>query len=220
VLDDDPAAWPLGRGLTLEGFSFQGLSIPPDMTPSWRDRLPAWVRRRTGEQAWLDRRFEWLRCQADDRWSPYPYGQLAAALGQAGHETASRDVAIERERQRTRRGGLDRPSRLARRLLGAVVGYGYRPGFALLWAALVIAVGGLAFHRLHERDFTHKPNPPTYHSLAYSLDAFLPIVNLHQEEARVPRALGWNVYLWIHIGLGWVLTTLGIAGVTGIVRRE
>jgi hypothetical protein len=29
-----------------------------------------------------------------------------------------------------------------------------------------------------------------------------------------------RVYRWFHIGIGWLLFTLGIAGVTGVVRKE
>jgi hypothetical protein len=29
-----------------------------------------------------------------------------------------------------------------------------------------------------------------------------------------------RVYRWVHIGVGWLLITLGVAGVTGLVRKE
>jgi len=39
-----------------------------------------------------------------------------------------------------------------------------------------------------------------------------------------PSTVTWvrflRVYRWIHIGVGWLLITLGIAGVTGLVRKE
>ena len=218
VLDDDPGAWPRGHNLTLEGFSYRGLDIPGDLGVGPRSSLARLRRHRP--EGWLGARIDWLLSQPCDRWSPYPYGQLAAALRQAGHDSAARVVSIERERQRRHRGGLNRASKLANRIVGLTIGYGYRPWIALVWAAIVMAVGAAVFSHLHPRDFTIKDNPPVYHPLGYSIDAFLPIVNLHQEDARTPKALGWSIYLWIHIALGWLLTTLGIAGVTGLIRRE
>jgi hypothetical protein len=45
--------------------------------------------------------------------------------------------------------------------------------------------------------------------------------------AHTPRKTTWwtslqflRVYRWVHIGVGWLLITLGIAGITGLVRKE
>ncbi|NEP39316.1 MAG: hypothetical protein F6K35_08650 [Okeania sp. SIO2H7] len=66
------------------------------------------------------------------------------------------------------------------------------------------------------------------------LDTFIPIVDLHQQEFWLPnpkkgeeiplilfkvkagRLLRW--YLWIHIIFGWILTSLWVAGFSGLVR--
>jgi hypothetical protein len=69
------------------------------------------------------------------------------------------------------------------------------------------------------------PNYPTFCALLYSLDAFLPIVNLHQEDYWLPSAtmkygkIYW-FYLWFHIICGWVMTTLLVATLTGLIRRD
>jgi hypothetical protein len=54
----------------------------------------------------------------------------------------------------------------------------------------------------------------------YSVDAFLPIVDLGQASARSPIGLVPNIALWLEVCLGWLLTTLGIVGVTGRVRKD
>jgi len=57
-----------------------------------------------------------------------------------------------------------------------------------------------------------------------ALDTFLPIINLGQKHRWMPNPQlgGWGkylrMYLWGHIGLGWLLTTLFVAGLTPIVR--
>jgi hypothetical protein len=71
----------------------------------------------------------------------------------------------------------------------------------------------------------------------YSIDAFFPFVNLHQEHYWWPdshasreyvlfgrrltlsgRALRY--YLWFEIGAGWLLSAIILAGVTGLLRSD
>ena len=64
-----------------------------------------------------------------------------------------------------------------------------------------------------------------FNSLIYSLDTFLPIVDLHQENYWLPgldKPWSWfnRAYLWLHIVLGWMLTSIGVAGLTGIIKKD
>ena len=71
--------------------------------------------------------------------------------------------------------------------------------------------------------------------LLYSLDVFLPFVNLHQEHYWWPDAeakgestiFGYRLnvrgslvlyYLWLQIIAGWLLSAIFIAGMTGLIR--
>jgi hypothetical protein len=73
--------------------------------------------------------------------------------------------------------------------------------------------------------------------LLYSLDVFLPFVNLHQEHywwpdgratgdfavlgGRVPiRGSILRCYLWLQIIAGWILSAIFLAGVTGLIRGD
>jgi len=73
--------------------------------------------------------------------------------------------------------------------------------------------------------------------LLYSLDVFLPFVNLHQEHYWWPdaeasgrcRVLSATVscrgsfvlyYLWAQIIAGWILSAIFVAGVTGLIRGD
>lgn len=217
VLDDDPDNW-ASADLVLEGLTYQRIALPAVVESRGAGRWR--LRGATELTAWLSKRLQWLNAQPADRWSPDPYGQLGETLRRAGHDSAATGVFIERERRRRTRGGLSRPSRAWSLLLGAVLGHGYRPWRALIWAVTVIAIGAAAFGTLDERRFHTEKGAPPYSAIGYSADAFLPIVDLHQESQRSPLELEWNVVLWIHIGLGWILTTLGVAGVTGLVTRR
>ncbi len=73
--------------------------------------------------------------------------------------------------------------------------------------------------------------------LLYSLDVFLPFVNLHQEHYWWPdadahgeymilkrkiRVAGGTlrIYFWLQIIAGWLLSAIFIAGVTGLLRND
>ena len=80
----------------------------------------------------------------------------------------------------------------------------------------------------------------TFCPWVYSLDTFLPIVDLHQEGRWLPNRGGgdlvtafcpdryvgitWGellyMWFWLEILLGWLLTTLALAGLTGLIRRD
>ena len=66
---------------------------------------------------------------------------------------------------------------------------------------------------------------PCLQPVLYSLDAFLPIVDLHQEKYWLPdssKKMGWlfQAYLWLHISFGWILSTVFVAGLTGLVKKD
>ena len=80
-----------------------------------------------------------------------------------------------------------------------------------------------------------KEGYPKFSFIVYSLDLFLPIIDLHQAKYWEPNANGgrmlfecrWfqfhsgrllRLYMWIHILLGWLLTMLLVAGLRGLVR--
>lgn len=66
----------------------------------------------------------------------------------------------------------------------------------------------------------------TFHPVAYATDLLVPIVNLGQEQAWAPStsrsAWGWHGWWlrWFAKLIGWVLTALGAAALTGAIRRN
>ena len=65
----------------------------------------------------------------------------------------------------------------------------------------------------------------TFNAVAYSADLLIPIVNLGQEDAWAPSTSrspwGWHAWWvrWVAKVLGWVITALGAAAVTGAIRK-
>ncbi|MFQ5508535.1 MAG: hypothetical protein ACE5FN_04265 [Leptospirillia bacterium] len=131
---------------------------------------------------------------------------------------------------------------------GKTIAYGHQPFRALGLALLVILLGQSVFMDGDKNDRFVPASPPVllknggippagypaFQSLVYSVDTFFPIVDLHQEKYWLPeKAHGCFVdqggtpcswfyrgYLWFHIAAGWVLTTLFVAGLSGLVRKE
>jgi hypothetical protein len=206
-LDDRHVNWP-EDALVLEGIQLGGIAM------------------RSDDDA-IQRRLTWLVPAEDDDWSPQPYGQVISAMRLAGEEDRARKVAIERERDRRSKGGLSKTSKAWNWLLDVTIRYGYRPYRAFGGAAIVILVcwvvysGGFGVFDLFDPVLYEqtKKNPELYR-LVYSLDAFLPIVDLGQASEHTPKGLLGHITLWTEICLGWLLTTLGVVGVTGLIRNE
>jgi hypothetical protein len=198
VLLDDEASWP--KQQYLDGFTYDALFEGPQVS----------VRQRLG----------WLR--RDPRgYSPQPYEQLAAVYRRAGREQDARLVAIAK--QRARRQQLTWPAKLWSLLLGALVGHGYRTGYAGLWLAGWLAVGTLLCAAAYPGQFRPAKSPPqavpAFQPAVYALDVLLPVVNLTQETAWV--AIGWvRWWVWASILAGWVLTTAVLAALTGLLKRD
>jgi len=233
---DDAASWPAAGNLDLTGFVYGGFS---------------------GGPADAESRLKWIHRQArSDLAQPQPYRQLALVLRQSGAEEGATRVEIARESALTEYGGLPLSERVWRMALRLTIAYGYRPLRALWWILLFVMVRTALFEwgyraRLitptEESAYesfcaTGEPPPhyPPFSSFVYSLENFLPVVDLHQEtywrpnprhrrandkpataaeslrETLPARILRW--YLWLHILAGWTITPLLFAGLAGLLR--
>jgi hypothetical protein len=160
------------------------------------------------------RRLAWLQ-RAGDSHHPQPYEHLAEHYRQLGQDDDARAVLLAR--QRLRRRSLRLPARLWGYLEDATVGYGYRPGRALVWLLALTAVVAVVFLITPPRPI--QPNHPGFQPAAYALDLILPILDLGQEKAFVPvGATQWIA--WTSALAGWLLATTVIAGITRRLVRS
>lgn len=66
----------------------------------------------------------------------------------------------------------------------------------------------------------------TFQPIAYGFDVVVPIVNIGQEAAWAPSTTrgpwGWHLWWlrWVLSILGWVVTAVGAAAITGIIRQD
>ncbi len=233
---DDEASWPAPGNLAINGFVYGEIAGGPS----------------DGES-----RLRWLGLQRPD-YHPQPFRQLAKVLSEMGRDDGAVQVRIAKEIAQRRFGHESLPQRAWSLMMQYTIGFGYVPLRALWWIAGFVGLGTILFgwgYRMRiitpteeaaYREFVASgdapPHYPVFNPLVYSLENFLPVVELHQDkywrpnprhrvsgratrsgEPRDPssvpsRLLRW--YLWLHILAGWTITPLLFAGLSGLVRPD
>ncbi len=245
-LKDEPIGPGAAYPIRLDGFTYQDFSRHTDTNVKAR-------------LSWLDRR------PSDTPFIAQPYEHLAKVLTALGHRHDAQTVLMHKERllrleNRSHQSGLSRLASLGLDgVLRWTVGYGYRPGRALVLALFcILGLSAVFYKTWHTGDFAPNAAPvlvsanwekatdlapqnpaqywatqtaagldwETFHPIAYAADLFIPIVDLGQESAWAPSTArsnwGWISWWlrWFAKGLGWIVTALGAAAVTGLIRRD
>nr|WP_244501083.1 oxidoreductase [Streptomyces sp. TP-A0874] len=193
-LVDRSSSWPGPGGLAMAGFSYETL-IPRGPFP-------------------LHRRLEWVAA-ATPEYAPEPYEQLAHALRAGGEDADAREVLLAK--QRRRRETLPVAGKLWGFLQDWTVAYGYRPGRAAIWMALLWAMGAAVFS--HSQPHPIKPDEaPELNPSLYALDLLVPVIDLGQQSYFDPGGrLQWAASALIV--LGWMLATTVAAGASRLLNR-
>lgn len=233
-LIDDEKSWPQPGRLAIDGFVYKDFYGGPSDAPS---RL-RWVGLQAGPHP------PWLNVPSG--FHPQPYRELAKVLRERGDEAGARDVLIAEDQALY--AGRSLPVRAWGQLLRVTIGYGHAPLRAVIWSLAIVVLGWsvvLIANRAGVMRPTWPETPPAMadsdyeplHPLLYSLDVFLPFVNLHQEHYWWPRPgasggcklMGITIrcrgsvvrlYLWLQIIAGWLLSAIFLAGVTGLLRND
>jgi sRNA-binding regulator protein Hfq len=235
TLWDDERSWPKPGELLLDGLVYEKLfeTAPQD----------------------ADTRIKWLRLQPKDPFLPQPYEQLADVLWNMGKDAEAKKILIAKNKDRVKWGlKLTLPEWCWYRNLGPMIGFGYQPTKALSFILIFISFGWLLFgigywdgqvtppsdsayvklnHNIsvNSQDRQLLDVYPKFNFLVYSIDSFVPLVDLHQAKywlpnanqgpelftiAKLPVRTGGllRLYLWIHTSMGWILSTLFVAGLS------
>jgi hypothetical protein len=210
-LSDDEESWPAQGNLYLDGFVYNHFygGSPQD----------------------AQSRLRWLERQPPGIFTPQPYEQLAKVLREDGDDAGARTVLIAMETARRQYGNLSRWERCWSWILYETIRYGYDTWQALWFIGGFVIFGTVLFFfgRRREaitqidKEWTEHFRP--FNPLVYSLETFLPLVDLQQAKHWAPksegstfgRCLRW--YLWLHILMGWFFTSMLIAGITGLVQK-
>ena len=226
---DEEKSWPEPGNLLIDGLTYDGFGA--------------------GSPLDVQSRLRWISLQppVPGGFEPQPYRQLAKVYRESGLDSEAVQMLIAEADARYSRYGL--VGRLWGSFLRTTVGYGHRPLRAILWSFAVIVLGWLMV-RVAKRAGVMRPTWPENAPVAqsgddyerlypflYSLDVFLPFVNLHQEQYWWPKAaakgqcrvFGYRLtlpgtivlyYLWLQIIAGWLLSAIFVAGVTGLMRND
>jgi hypothetical protein len=228
LLSDDAQSWPEAGRLWLDGFVYDTIAAGAPIQA--KDRL------------------NWLARQPKDNFWPQPYEQLTYVLRRMGHQRDARKIAIAKQRALRRSGQLGKGARIWNLFLGATIGHGYRPLRAMLWMLLVVVIGTGVFWQAGRVGLMMPSNEAVYHEMAYdrqggvrqphwqpdfqpafySVDVFLPFVDLHQKSSwwlhqRMSPDWAFLVcesYFLVHTSLGWLLTGLLVAALTGLIKKD
>jgi len=229
-LIDQERSWPTPGNLLIDGFTYTGFGQLPNLGTTLID---------------AHTRLGWLRLQPPG-FHPQPYRQLAKVLRENGDEPGAIRVLIAGEDERYRQYGW--PGAILGGFLKRTIGYGHRPMLTVFWMLGVVGIGWLmaaigkrsGVMRLTWPETTPPPTGDPVGGLSpllYSLDVFVPFVNLHQEHYWWPdeaatgeyKIFGYKFpvhgsllrrYLWLQIFAGWLLSAIFIAGVTGLIRSD
>jgi hypothetical protein len=224
ALADDEQSWPAPGKLSLDGFDYHTIATDSPQKASIR--------------------LKWLGLQPG--FYPQPYRQLARVMREGGNDAGAVTVLIAMEDSRLANSGLFWS--IWGGFLKRTIGYGHRPLLTLFWSLIVVLLGW-ALAAIGARTGVMRPTWPEsvphsseasyeeFHPLIYSLDVFLPFVDLHQEHYWWPdaRASGnfaifgnelrisgrmLRYYLWLQVIAGWLLSAIFVAGVTGLLRNN
>ena len=219
---DRRGSWPKPGALELNGFEYDEFAFDAPTSAAAR-------------KDWLKRQEPFL---------PQPYEQAIRVLRRMGHDRDAREIAIAKQVALRESGRLTRWGRTWNHILEITVSYGYEPWRALRWAIAFWLLGITLFDAgfrdglmspADSRVFLHEafifggswlpPDYPRFIAPLYSLDVFLPIVDLHQESRWLPNmrnGWGWALwgYMWFHIAAGWVLTSVFVAALTGLIKKD
>ena len=150
------------------------------------------------------------------------YGTLEAFFVHQGY-TDDADDAYVAGRVRERRETMSALSvGYYANLLLQTVGYGRHPERAILACALVVALGCWVFKpaKMVPQTVAESSEPRQYNRFWYSLELFLPIVELKSVDAWEPKSefRFLRHYMRIHVLLGWILVPIALAAQSGLIK--
>lgn len=232
TLRDDEESWPKKDELFLHGLVYDEIhNTAPRKAKS---------------------RIDWLQRQGSF-WHQ-PYEQLTAVFRKSGDDAEAKKILIAKNKDKVRLTKLTWSEWWWYRVFGCIIGYGYQPWRAFWIGLVIVFVGWILFWTGSRADVmtptkdtiyvskgngenSHVSNDyPKFNALVYSLDVFVPLIDLRQASYWLPNAnrdgelhiseeryiplsgKALCCYFWFEIIAGWVLTTLLIVGVTGLVR--
>ena len=100
-----------------------------------------------------------------------------------------------------------------------VLGYGRSALTPFLWSCLFVLLGLFTFQKRDKMiEISDDGKPPEFSAAWYSLELFLPVVDLGMAKAWRPSTRLLQTYARVHQIAGWVLVPVALAAITGVAR--
>jgi hypothetical protein len=256
--------------LVLDGFVYEHLENPAGLERT--QAPPGWWASRSDTGA-AGMRTRWLEAQShedlDTRFKPQAWVQLARRLAAQGYHEDAREIAIALRRRHRKSASASRSARLQGWFLDVFALYGFNPWRTVVWMVLFVALfAGLwawaaagcgradckdeqvfvmaLKSNFGQEDTKAEANYPAFNALAYSLDVFLPFIDLGFETHWRPNigyrplaamplpdvpAVGpmrpaltvggllYSLYV-LEMLIGLILASLAVTGFTGLLKGE
>jgi hypothetical protein len=148
------------------------------------------------------------------------YRNLEAFFQRQGNPELADKIFVD-QKQRERKEVLQGIAWWWSLLLDVLVRHGRSPSRGFLWSALFICIGAFVFWRRNGMEPQKSEDTSRkYNAAWYSLDLFLPFIDLQAASVWIPRNDRWIArnYMRVHTLLGWILIPIGLAALTGIIE--
>jgi hypothetical protein len=160
-------------------------------------------------------RHKWVRSAVS--YDPGVWHRLADVYRREGRDGEATATSIAMQNDRMVRAGLPSYRRMGHWLLRVLIGHGYRPWLAVAWALLVITAFATVVSLERDHLVAVEGANDSLQPLVYSADTFLPVIDFGLGGQWI--ATGWVAWVqWTVILIGWLLSTVFVAGFTRIVR--
>jgi hypothetical protein len=147
------------------------------------------------------------------------YGNLEGFFSRQGY-LQDADRAFIAGKCRERKEFLHGLSWVGSWLLYLLVGYGRHPSQAGYLCVFFVALGYILFSSQKMEPQNPHDAPRVYNPFWYSLDLFLPFVDLQADNVWKPKKdeRFLRHYVRVHVLLGWVLIPILLAALTGLIK--
>jgi hypothetical protein len=160
-----------------------------------------------------------------------PYLHLAAYCGELGAADLQRKVLIAQQRRVTSELGRRSVEGWRRKLWAWSVEYGYKPGRAIAWlvvctlmcTVILLAGGGFLVHQTSPQA-NKRGVSNAEQAITVAMDNVLPFANLgvadkwEADPVNISQTAWLSLFVTLKL-LGWTMAALGLAAVTGVMKK-
>jgi len=155
------------------------------------------------------------------RYNSSVYADLEAFFKRQGHPERANEVFVAQKRRERKEILQGRWRKLWSYFLDYSVRYGRSPGRAFRWSVPVIVIGCVVFWSRQNMEPQRAEDVARHYSaFLYSLDLFIPFIDLKAASVWIPKPDCWFAQIWMRaqIIFGWILIPTGLAAWTGIIK--